>query len=307
MKKIFLHIGVLLLIIICLDRACGALIHQLFYKQTHGDDYVSIEMITKTTAQVLILGSSRASHHYNSDTLEKYTGKTVYNGGRDNMGIHYIHATLPEVFKRYTPNCVVIDIMPNNFLLGAQNTQSYFDIQSAVLLPFAKRHPAILQSVQQYNPLEVCKAKCMATYPFNSLAGTIVQNAYTHLGHTQVKGYEPLDGSIRSKNMDKEIFTDSNLMNEIDTSSIRLLKETIELCKQKNIKVVICFSPFYFYKPARPLILEAFNTLATKLQVPIYNYTTDSNYYQHPELFYDELHLNHQGAILFSKEVATKL
>jgi lysophospholipase L1-like esterase len=163
-----------------------------------------------------------------------------------------------------------------------------------------------LQSVQQYNPLEVAKAKYIATYPFNSLIGTIVQNAYTHLGHAQIKGYEPLNGSISSKNLDKQIFTDSNLMNEIDTSSIRLLKETLILCKQKNIKVVLCFSPFYFYKPARPLIAETFNQLASDLQVPIYNYTTNSHYYKHPELFYDELHLNQQGAILFSKEVASR-
>jgi hypothetical protein len=307
MKKIVVHSIILFAIIIGIDRLAGFCLQKMFYKQNHGDDAVSITLIQKTKAAVLFLGSSRASHHYNSSLIEQQISKTVYNGGRDNMGIHYINSVIPIVLARYKPSYIVLDLMPNNFLKGSQNKQSYLDIQSATLLPFAAKYNSIFTDIAGYNPLEATKAKYIASYAYNSLVGSIFQNTYTNLGHIQIKGYEPIIGQIDPSKKLKEVQTQKELENEVDTSAIRLLKQSIAICKNYNCKVVVVFSPFYFYHPVHPLIKTQFDAISQQFQIPIIDYTTNSNFYNQPHLFYDELHLNATGANKFSMLISNYL
>jgi hypothetical protein len=303
MKKFAIHISLLLLILIVLDRICGAVLENLFYKQTHGDEFVSIELLEHSKADVLLLGSSRASHHFISDSIEQQTGMTVYNGGRDNMGIHYINAVVPEILNRYTPKYIVIDLIPNNFCKGSQDVQGYFDIQSSALLPFANKHQPFYNCVQQYNSLEVYKAKYIKCYAYNSLIGSMIQNTFTKIGHTQIKGYEPLATGIDTTVYKKPFSNEFNLQPSLDSTSFQLFEQTIQACQAKGVKVIVCFSPFYFERPIRQNVQAFFQRLSTAYQFPILDYCTDSNYMHHSALFYDELHLNNHGAAMLSKSV----
>jgi hypothetical protein len=303
MKKFIINSLLLLCLLLVVDRICGSLLNNFFYKQTHGDDAVSIELISKTKADVLMLGSSRASHHYITDSLEKHTGLSAYNGGRDNMGIHYIAAVLPIITQRYTPKCIILDIMPNSFLKGAQDTKKYLDIQSAAIMPFAKNYPSIFEQVSQYNATEKYKAQICSSYPYNSLIGGIFQNTYTNIGHKQIKGYEPLNDSIDVSNYTKPLMGEKNLANDIDTASVLLLEQCLKICQERNIKVVVVYSPFYFLRPAQPKMAEKLHSLCTLYNTQVIDYTTDTRFLNKPEYFYDELHLNHSGAMLLTQDV----
>jgi hypothetical protein len=203
------NIFILLAIIIVADRLSGMVLQKMFYAQTHGDDATSIATIEHPDADVLILGSSRASHHFISDTIESITGLKTFNGGRDNMGIHYVAGILPSIVQKHAPKYLILDIIPNNFCVGGQSTQQYFDVQTTTLLPFANKNKSIMDYVSYLNKTEAWKTKLCATYAYNSLVGAMVQNTYTHLGHIAIKGYEPIYTNIDTNIYKKALFNEN--------------------------------------------------------------------------------------------------
>jgi hypothetical protein len=297
----------LLLLLVLADRLTGNMLEHFFYKQHHGDDYITIQVLDSTKADILIMGSSRASHHYIPDSITRHTGIACYNGGRDNMGIHYTRACLHEVFKRYRPSFVILDIIPYNFILDNQHNEKYFDVQTAVLLPFCNKHQGLYHHVRQIDELEVWKARLIKTYAFNSLAGTIVQNAFTRLGHKQDKGYEPLYGQIDSVNYGKQIFAFPSIRAGIDTSAFRILQDCLSMCREQGVKAIISFSPFYFPYKHEEKLMNEFYRLGKDFDATIVDYSSDTAFAQKPRFFYDELHLNHDGASRFSHQIAVQI
>jgi hypothetical protein len=306
MQRVILKLGLLLALLIIIDRVGGLVLKKIFYKQHHGDDYVSIATIGNK-ADVQILGSSRASHHFVSDTIQQHLGLSTFNGGRDMMGIHYVQAILPAVIQQHVPKIIVLDLIPNNFCLGGQSSQRYKDIHTATLLPLAAQYPSIMQYVQQYNSAEAYKSKLCASYAFNSLIGTMVQNAYTHIGHVQIKGYEPVYTTLDSSTYTKPLFNEHELLPQLDTSALSSLQNIAQLCQQNKIKLYLHLSPFYFNRLVRTQALQAINNIALQYSATLINKNSDTSYVGKAYMWYDEVHLNHTGANKLTRELCEVL
>jgi hypothetical protein len=302
MKKLFIKSLLFLVILIVADRVIGYSLQKLFYKQYHGDDYVSISSLANK-ADVLVLGSSRASHHFISDSIETYTGLSTFNGGRDNMGIHYVAAILQSIYNAKKPKLLILDLMPNNFMIGGQSSHTYFDIQTTTLLPFTKKYPLIKQSIKAWAPIEVLKTNLSSCYAFNSLVGTAFQNSFTHFGHKEVKGYEPIYNAIDTTQYSKPLFNENNLLPVLDTAALAYLDTVLSISNKQGVPVVITLSPFYFARPIKPKALNAITALANKYNTLLINLNNDSTFVGKPWYWYDELHLNDEGAKVFTKKV----
>ena len=61
-------------------------------------------------ADVLVLGSSRANHHYVSSMFKDSLGLSCYNAGRDGHDILYAYMIFQSFLERNMPKMVVIDI-----------------------------------------------------------------------------------------------------------------------------------------------------------------------------------------------------
>ncbi len=307
MLKLFKHIVLLLIILVVADRIIGSVLEHFLYKQHHGDDYITIQTLDSTTADIIILGSSRASHHYISDSIEQYTGLKTFNGGRDNMGIHYTKAIIAELLKRHRPKYIILDIIPYAYINDNQHNKKYFDVQTSVLLPFANQHKGLYADISAISQEEVWKSKLIKSYAYNSLAGSIFQNTYTHMGHAQIKGYEPLSGKIDTANYHQQLFTFTPVEKGLDTNSFTLLKQSLQLCNEHGVKAVICFSPFYYQYQPEKILVDEFMKIASSYNCSVLNFSADSTFVKNPDLFYDELHLNNEGAGIFSKKIAEEI
>jgi hypothetical protein len=303
MGRLLKKLSLFFLILIVLDRISGTILEKYFYKQTHGDDFVSIQLLDSTKADIIILGSSRASHHYLTDSIIAFTGLQTYNGGRDNMGIHYYYACLQEIFKRYKPKQVIIDIIPNNFIKGNQDVKQYFDVQASVLFPFASKHPFVFKVLDEIAPQDIWKTKLIKTYAYNSLLGSIFQNAFTEIGHKQIGGYEPLLGTIDSSLHLKQQFYAPDFKKGMDTNAFNVLKKCLELCDRNGVKPTLCFSPFYFPYQTDKLLISEFQSLTRQYHTQLIDLCNDTSFNNHPQYFYDEYHLNNEGAIKFSRKL----
>ncbi len=292
----------LLLILLVLDRGIGMWLEHLFYQQKHGDDYVSIYLMEQAHDDILVLGSSRASHHYSSNVLEQATGMTCFNGGRDEMTITYAAAVLPIVYERYKPKVVILEVGPSE-LTENKDKQVVYQRVATVLLPFLHRHPELKSTISLAGNEELYKTMACHIYPYNSSIGSSIQNAYTHMGHVSIKGYEPLVGHIDSTTY-KTAAQNFNVQGPLAADLVATFKNIVATAKRSGIRLVTIISPFYF--PMNTGANQSYYAIKGILQqngCEFYDFTTAAPFCQNPYLFYDEVHLNDSGAALYSKMI----
>lgn len=297
---------ILLVILVVCDRLVGAALENLFYKQTHGDDYTTLYALTKANDEILVFGTSRASHHYNARQIEELTGITCFNAGRDEMEIPYTEALLSGIAARYMPGAIILDIGP---LELSGDKQVVYERVASALMPFASRYPGFWTDIAKAGDMESLKGRISKIYPYNSKLGPMIQNAYTNLGHLSDKGYEPLYKTIDTTIYKKSIWADIDVNKPVNNDYLVTLDNIISFAKVNHIRLAVVISPFYF--PNNFDDNDSYLAIKEKLQqypqVSFLDFTNHPAFTGHPELFYDDVHLNDKGASLYTAQVVQGL
>jgi hypothetical protein len=290
---------VLFLIVLAIDFAVGNILGYFYFKQESGLQYRTTYSIEKTKAEVLVFGSSRANHHYSPEIFEKQLDLTFYNVGRDGSSILYHDAILKGILKRYIPKIVILDINQGEF---AQNVESYDRLSS--LLPYYKSHPemdSIIELKSKYEKLKLLSS----VYPYNSLLFTIL------LGNTELNklrkgdndGYIPLQNEwCRPVTLNRN---EPNYL--IDSLKVKYYQTFINECKHSKIQLFIVFSPIYLKYKYTDYSVVIGKTIAKKNNILFFDYTNDTTFINHANLFSDKEHLNDEGAKLFSKKIIEQI
>ncbi len=150
-KKLTFNILIILSIIVLIDFVSGRILRYFYFHETSGLHYRTTYSMDSTRAQILIIGSSRANHHYVPSVFEDSLHKTFYNAGRDGNGTFYQLALLKTILKRYTPEIIVFDYS-SVFVKGTEE----YD-QMASLLPYYRTHTEIRSLVEMRSPFEKIK------------------------------------------------------------------------------------------------------------------------------------------------------
>ena len=113
-KKIFLNITIVFTIVFVLDLSIGRTLRYFYFKESSGLHYRTTFSMDSTKANILIFGSSRATHHYVPEVFESSLKDSYYNTGRDGNGIFYQLAVLRSILKRYNPKVIILDYYPGS-------------------------------------------------------------------------------------------------------------------------------------------------------------------------------------------------
>jgi hypothetical protein len=297
---------ILLFILVVADRLIGAGLEHMFYRQHHGDDAVTRYTLDSTKEDMLIFGSSRASHHYHTRMLEQELGMSVYNCGRDEMGISYTTVVLPLVYRRYRPEYLIIEVLPIELANWGRDVSERHI--STVLLPFANKYPSLYEGVAYAGKIEVYKAAISKIYPYNSLIGAFVQNTYTNLGHKTDRGYEPLHNSIDSARYTKSYWKSFNKAVGVDPELVRRFTAILDTAAMHGTKAFVMISPFYFRQDiSGNQSLRTLKKICAEHGAAFMDFSFDPRFVLHPQLFHDDLHLNDSGARLYTSIVADTL
>ena len=84
--------------------------------------------VEKVDAEVVVIGSSKASHHYVPQILEDSLGMTAYNCGQDGCFFLYQNCIINMILDRYTPKMILWDIQPGSFV-GVDHSLEYQNIR----------------------------------------------------------------------------------------------------------------------------------------------------------------------------------
>lgn len=282
---------ILLFIVFIFDFFIGSALRYLYFKQQNGYQFRTTYSLEKTNADILIFGSSRANHHYNSEIFENRFKMSCYNVGRDGSGIFYHTAILKGILKRYTPKIIILDIRRWEFVRQDLN----YD-RIALLLPYYKSHPEIQPIVELKSKYEKYKL-LSGIYPFNSSIFSILVGNLKRKGTTEIKGYLPITETLTVVPTPvKKGVSDET----IDTTQVAIYETFIKDCVEAGVELHIFCSPYFSDDKEQDQSIELEKTIAEKYNIPYHDYSNEPAFLNKLPLFADYSHLNKEGAQIFT-------
>ena len=108
----FFSILIVVMLIVLMDFALGGISAWLYHRSKYGIFHRQQYVLNETKDDIIILGSSRASHHYVPSIIIDSLGMTCYNAGSEGMCIFYHYAMLAGMINRgHCPKMVIYDVM----------------------------------------------------------------------------------------------------------------------------------------------------------------------------------------------------
>ena len=291
MKRYITRIIVFFVIIACFDWVFGNVCYYLSKHAKGSDTQRTDYIMNRCQDDVIILGSSRALHHYVSSVLSDSLHQSVYNCGMEGNGIVSQYAVLSSLLERYTPKMVIYDVFAADMIKS--DNMRYLK----ALKPYSNR-PVLKRFFNDQSPMELVKLQSNF-YKFNNTFVSLVVDCVNPPFINKAGGYQPLMGVM---DYDPSPYQTQVPKGEWDDLKKRYFLEMIQLCKQKNIQLVVFLSPYYGATSS-----DDFRNMAQLCKdegVPFIDYYSHPAFVHTKSYFQDPSHLNEQGAILYTQKIS---
>ena len=284
MKRLLIKSIIFLTILLGIDICLGIGIGEIAKTTKGGDTYPERYIADTATEEIIIMRSSRATHHYIPSLFEEAFNQSCYNAGTDGNGIILMYGKYKMLTERYEPNIILYDI--HDFDIKTDDKTKYL---GRMKIYFGKEY--IKNIFNDVDWKEKTKMELSRLYWYNTQITSIILNS-TISKIRSTDGYLPLNKTI---DYDPEPLTIEHC--EPDSLKLHYIEQLIKDCEGKQ-KLFFTISPNYFrtdiskYKP----IIE----LCKKHDIPILDHSNDSIFIEKKELFQDRIHLNHEGAEIYT-------
>lgn len=296
MKKFLLKVALFFLLVAVLDVICGWGFDILRSKarggQTHKNEYIANECVD----DILILGSSKADHHYVPSVFEDSSGLTCYNAGEMGCGIIPAYVRYKMVSERKKPKLVIYEVTPGYDYLVDDGYSSYLGVIRQytgnkmvrdVYIDFSDELEGLrlLSNMYRNNSKLIMNAKDLLAKP------------------DEFKGYEPLYGKMGTPKDNKE--EKANEAVSVDTLKWFYMERLVKETKKDSVPLLFVISPTYSGELSTKY--ESVVELCEKYNIPLINNTGSAFFLNNNKLFQDGTHLNHTGAVAYSQMVVPQI
>lgn len=286
------------LFLILVDFCFGKVMDFALHNAKGGDTYNKYYINILSRDSVIILGSSRANHHYIPDSLSSATGVSVYNYGIDGNGSILAYCFLLNRINRGDkPDLVIYDFFaPFDLLENNDRSNALNHIK-----PFYKNE-GIGEVVDDISAHESLKLQ-LASYRYNSIFIQILSDNISPK-HSAYNGFKPLKGSISTDFEKKERF--SGL---IDPVKEKYFQRILDLCQTNGINIVFVISPYYHNVDVREIdaVIELFRKQTEGRATRLLDFRNNPEFTGNMDLFVDPSHMNADGAKAFTEMLIDSL
>lgn len=242
------------------------------------------------TADILILGSSRANHSFDCKVLEDSLGMSCYNAGRDGQNMAYDAMVFFSYMERHKPKMVILDIA------SAMLDASWFDNLKEMNCYYGLSKP--LDRIVDENSNWTDKFKLISNlYRYNNTWQWLL-NAHIAENQSERDGYRPMP--VNARTTFKASIREKDYV-KIDKRCFHYLEEIRKACDKNHIQLILTYTPSLVVVKNNGLE-DWINAYSKKKNLPYYDFGRDAEFYEHPELFYDMTHLNAIGATQFTQK-----
>ena len=296
-KKVLIGIISLIILAFVVDRIAGVAIGAIYKNSKYGIFHRQEYCLHESKDDIIILGSSRAAHHYVPQVFSDSLQYTCYNCGSDGMCVYYHYAILSSFISRGDiPKFVIYDVMPTDVQVSYRAT---FNLEAAIdrLLPNYGEYPEIDSLILLNGWKEKFKLQSHL-YKYNSKLVQLIKCNF--IPWPEDKGYEALVGSYRGDGIKDAPYNND----PIEEKKIYYLRKLINVCKSNDIVLVFVLSPMYVEE--RTAGVDMVKAIASEEGIPCYDYQHHQSFIS-TDYYYDDMHLNNDGAHEFSKMIAHEL
>lgn len=309
MRSFFKYFALLSAILFIGSFFLDSLISQGLKKSKSNYYYIWNDLLEgKINADIVIYGSSRARLHIDPKVLEDSLKLSVYNLGIDGYNFDMIYARHQLLLRRNTqPKAIIFSLdyftlekradlfNSDQFLPYLNDTFIQIQTQKYKGLSWADYHLPFLRYVGRRRVIRE-GAQCFFE------PSSWQENIY--------KGYQASDKKWNDSLLHFFKKPTDTILDDLDPHSIKAFEAFIQECKNKNIQLICIYSPEYIlgqkHIKQRASRLAYFEEICKTHQILYIDYSnleicSDKN------LFYNTQHLNHQGALLFSKKLSADL
>lgn len=296
MKNFVLRIVLFFAIVFCLDFVFGIVMDYMSKNANSGDTKMLNSLCMDSNYDVLIMGSSRAHHHYDDMLLSDSLGLKVYNMGVDGNGIVLMNGLWKLLSQRYTPKLIIYDVEPAFDLMVYKEDDANRRYLSK-LKPYF--HTPCVDSIFHFvSPLEEIKNHSVF-FRYNTDFFNVIKN---YVSYSQVPrfGYAPIQG-VMTDGEKRPIITESI---KTDDVKIYFLRNLVVDVRSKGGQIIFIASPKYHVSSSE--VYQPLRDICDEYKVPFWDYYNDSTF-QESEYFKEPMHLNKKGAEVFSNYIVNKI
>ena len=295
MKKFLLKVALFFGLMVIVDIAFGYGFDFLMSHAKGGSTANNYYIANECTDDVIILGSSRATHHYIPQMIEDSLGVSCYNCGEEGNGVILAYGRYKMLTERYSPKLIIYEITPG-YDYGIDESYSKY---LGYLRPYYNKG-GIEEIFDTYDD-ELSSIKMLSNMYQNT--GKIIPDVLDNIVYRDnLKGYAPLYGTLE----DSPRLADNKPMVEIDPHKLSLLETLVIDSKEKGIQFLCAISPKCSYEN-QGLDYEPALQICKKYEVPVLNnlqlgsISSDNTYFQ------DVGHMNDKGARLYTQLVINEI
>lgn len=295
MKKYLLYISLFFVVVVAVDFGFGKAMDYMSRHAKSGDTKARNALLFDNEYDILIMGSSRAHHHYDDKILSDSLGLKVYNAGVDGNGVILADGLYSLLSHRYTPKLVIFDVeqaFDIDVYKDDDNNKRYL----SYLKPYF--FEACLNEIfASYGWREKVK-NYSGLYRYNTDCFNVIKNFVTSTSIPEY-GFSPSKGAMEEE---REIIHSGNA--EVDSFKIDYIKKFIRDVKNSGADLIMVASPKYGEHSSECYALV--KEICKENSIPFWDYYTDERF-QRLDYFKEPMHLNGVGARAFTEEVILNL
>ncbi len=310
--RLFKRLLLLLLILIACDRLGGVVIKNMYQRLEVGQFGPKINAVIRHPHELIIFGSSRVENQYMATIVSEETGLSSYNAGFGGQSILFHYGLEQLVLKKYTPKLVLLDMNLDDF---TDHQRQHALDKLSILLPYAD-NSKVYDLVAERGTYERLKL-LSAIYPYNSQLLQILKFTLRSDGSDRWRGFFPLYGSKMPRLIELAEAGQSGDMVGASAEERSIdpvwVERFIDSAREAGVRVVLVNSPRYpdhgfFYNQTELETLDKYRRWLKKKNVPLLEVTHEQvPELANPELYSEPIHLNFEGAQIFSHHLGRML
>lgn len=292
MKKFLIIVLSFLLVVVGLDIVFGKM-NMMLEAKAHTSNY---HCMYEASEDILILGSSYAVREIVPQVMTETTGLSCYNAGEAGNGALCAWIRYNMFVRNHEPKVILYALTPGFDYVEMGSTyneylksfRSYYEIEPAVKEMYA-------DIGEKYDDIKLRSAfvRCNSEWITMLYSFATKKNSGTN-------GYEPFNKVFTPYEKPDTAGTEPV---KIDERKFHYFECLMRDATKRGIKV-ICFLPPHYYNTYHAQSHERAFALCRELDIPVVDDYNDMRYKNKPELFGDKEHLNHQGAQIYSAQLA---
>lgn len=297
MKKLTIFIVGTLAVIVILDFLAGTAMRK--YLSTHRlpGDCASIDYTIKDINEdVIILGNSVVLNSLMPSILSDSIGMSVYNSASNGQGLDFFHSMLDCLLKHHTPKAIVLGMRNDLF------TSEGIGDRYSILSPYYEMGYEVIDSCLNTSGNHAKLLMKSTFYRYNTIWWRILLYHFISPNEKGINGFiaKPVP-PMPPKLMD--------VTEEEEPRGARLetLNKIIDRCQERGVKLILIYPPLYYNRQGESKATARIKKLCEARGVRVIDNSVDPFFMQHPELFYDNAHLNADGAMIYSQQKASEL